>query len=467
MSDGELRQLGEVLAEQAAIKRALIDADQQQAEAATRTKQSSGDNERALLGGLLNGGLDVFDDIEEAGLRPDDFSSESRGLIFKAIETLGAKRKAIDTLTVTNELNRIDKLEAAGGASAIAQLSALLPTSAHCESYARIVVDDARRRSLAKLGRVVTRRSERGTAWREVADYAEAELMNLQRRRSSSDFVDVKQAVNDALAKMPAMGGVDSGRATGFADIDDLIKLRDEELIIVAARPSMGKTALVLNCFSRLTIKEQEPCAFFSLEMPAEALCARQIAAEARVDMHAKAWSGPEINRVAVASADISVAPQFIDDKPGISVGEIRARSRAIHRRYGLACIFIDYLQLITPPDPSASRNQQIADISLALKNLARELKVPVVCLSQLNRSVEQRVNKRPMMADLRDSGAVEQDADIILFLYRDDYYAGTKSTKPGIAEVIVAKHRNGRIGQAELVWKPQHTRFYNLSRIP
>ena len=438
--------------------------DEKQAAAAARSTTHSVDVERGLIGGLMLGGLDVIDDVEDIGLSGADFIDEKHGVVFDAILRLHGKRFPVDTLTVTEELNRIAQLEEVGGAVAIAKLEALIPTTAHCQSYAQLVADNARRRSLARLGRVVVRRSERGSHWREVCDYAESELMLLQRNTQSGSVVNLSDTVRRAVDALPAMGGTVQGELTGFSDLDAMLRLRPGEFTIIAGRPSMGKTALALDVFRWLTVHEQRPCAFFSLEMDAQSLVTRQIAAESKVPSTTKSVTQQQVTRITTAAGLIATAPQFIDETPGITVGEIRTRCRALHRKHRLAAVFVDYLSLVQLPGET-SQQQKVSDISAALKNLARELSLPVICLSQLNRGVESRPNKRPVMSDLRDSGAIEQDADIICFLYRDEYYYGAKNNKAGIAEVIVAKHRNGPTDTVELHFNQSLPRFDNLSR--
>lgn len=445
------------------------EADDVHASERERATSNAVDTERALLSCIVVAGGDVLDEIEGVGLRASDFFGEGHGEVFDAATSLHASRQVVEALTIVDELSRRGVLDDVGGIDFVSSLQSVIPSTAHASSYATMLRDQSRGRQLARLGRIVTRRAERGERWVDIADAAETELLRLQNERSTSTTANLSRVVTDALASIPALGGSVVGTSTGFADVDPLFLMKPGDLIILAGRPSMGKTAFALDIARDLAVTRDEPVAFFSLEMPAEQLVQRIIGAHSRVPLRKPSFTNDEAARVTQAAADIRCAPLFIDDSVGLSVGDIRARARAMHRRRRLSAVFVDYLSLVRASTSRDSKAQEVAEVSGAFKQLARELSVPVVCLSQLNRGVEARQDKRPVMSDLRDSGAIEQDADVIGMLYREEYYYADKSKVPndakGVAECIVGKNRNGPTGVVRLHFNERLPRFDSLQR--
>jgi replicative DNA helicase len=441
-----------------------------------RTPPNAADAERALLGGLLIE-PSAMEKVIDEGLRPDDFYRRQHGIIFKAIGDLHHAAEPVDTLTVVDELMRKGLLDTVGGAAAVSQLEALIPTAAHVAAYARLVREKSTLRRLIETAtQVVESAFRQDQPASQIVDEAERAILAIgeqtQRRgiRGMSTLVkEVLDQMERAYREKRAITGV----PTGFHDLDNLTSgFQNGELIIVAARPSMGKTAFTLNVAGHASVRAQTPVAFFSLEMGAEQLVQRLIGSEARVDISglrkgfipADAWV-----RLAQATGELGEAGLFIDETPSITVTELRTKCRRLKHEHDIGLIVIDYLQLMTGPSGYDNKATEVGEISKGLKSLARELNVPVIALSQLNRGVESRTDKRPMMSDLRESGAIEQDADVIMFLYREEYYLRDKTPedKLGMAEIIVAKHRNGPTGAVDLRFFNTITRFDNLERRP
>lgn len=420
-------------------------------------------------------------------LKPVDFYRPSHQIIYQAVLHLHAKNEPVDLVTMTEELKNEDKLDAAGGISYLTLLANVVPTSANALYHARIVEDNAIKRQLADSGAAIAALSYQDEdEVQSLLDKAEQTLLSLSQRKSRSAFVPIHDAVSttmDHLGELISSHRTITGLPTGFADLDALTGgLHPSDFIILAARPSMGKTALALNIAQNVALrgaKEGEApkrVAYFSLEMSGEQLAQRMICAEADADIRllrsGETGTDTSINenslldRLWEASARLAEADIQIDATPGLSVMDVRSRARQLKAAVGLDLIVIDYLQLMQGRrHGSDNRQHEVTEISRGLKALARELDVPVLALSQLSRSVELRQSKQPMLSDLRESGSLEQDADIVMFLYREDYYKGADATPSHITDLIVSKHRNGPTGKVTLFFKDDCTKFISLSR--
>ncbi len=431
--------------------------------------------EQAVLGAMLIE-REAISKVAEM-LRPEDCYREAHRLIFNAMSELFNKNDAVDMVTVIEFLRKSDKLEAAGGLSYITSLANSVPTAANVLYHAKIVEEKALLRQLINAATNIASSGYEGSE--EVAsilDTAEKTILAVSSRKMGGDFTPIKSIIFDAFNKIEqlyASKGSITGLSTGFKDLDRLTSgLQPSDLILIAARPSMGKTAFVLNIAQHIGIKEKKAVAFFSLEMSKEQLVQRMLCAESTIDSQRLRIGELEANdwTKLVSGADrLSAAPIFIDDTSGITVMELRSKARRLKIEYDLQLIIIDYLQLMQGSGKgkgSENRQQEISEISRSLKGLAREIGVPVIALSQLSRSVESRQVKKPMLSDLRESGSLEQDADIVAFLYRDDYY-NPDSEQKNITEVIIAKHRNGPVDTVQLFFLKQFTKFSDLSKVP
>jgi len=428
------------------------------------------DAEQSVLGAMLLDREAVFRVMKI--LRPEDFYLESHRVIYQAMLELGDLGQPADLVTVTSLLRRNGSLEKAGGVSYVASLANLVPVAANAEHYAQIVGEKALLRSLIQLAtRIANLGYEGSEGADQLLDQAERMILDLHSRRGGADFVPIKEIVYGVLDRIQQAymrREETSGIPTGFIEVDRLTGgLQPGDLIILAGRPSMGKTALGLTVAHHVAVKKRLPVAVFSLEMSKEQLVQRLICQEAMVDLH-RVRTGQleeeDFARVTRAAGELAQCPLYIDDFSGITARQIRARCRELQFEKGLSLVVIDYLQLMQGHGRAENRQQEIAGISRSLKGLAKELNVPVVALSQLSRQAEQRKDARPQMADLRESGSLEQDADVVMFIYREEYYK-EDSEKKGIAELIVAKQRNGPTGVAELAFLREFTRFVNLSR--
>ena len=429
--------------------------------------------EQAVLGAMLIEREAISKVVEL--LRPEDCYREAHRLIFNAMLELFNKNDAVDMVTVIEFLRKGDKLEGAGGISYITSLANSVPTAANVMYHARIVEEKALLRQLINAATNIASQGYEGSE--EVAtilDGAEKSILSVSSRRLGGEFTPIKSIIFDAFTKIEnlyASKGSITGLSTGFKDLDRLTSgLQPSDLILIAARPSMGKTAFVLNIAQHIGIKEKKAVAFFSLEMSKEQLVQRMLCAESTIDSQRLRIGELEPNdwTKLVNGADrLSAAPIFIDDTSGITVMEMRSKARRLKIEYDLQLIIIDYLQLMQGSSKKGSENrqQEISEISRSLKGLAREIGVPVIALSQLSRSVESRQVKKPMLSDLRESGSLEQDADIVAFLYRDDYY-NPDSDQKNITEVIIAKHRNGPVDTVQLFFHKQFTKFSDLSKV-
>ena len=437
-----------------------------------RVPPQSIEAEEAVLGGIL---LDnrAFDQAVES-LSAEDFYRESHRRIYQALIDLDEKGEPADVITLTECLKRRGDLEAAGGAASIAELVDRTATAANVGFYAKIVRDKAILRRLVEAGSDIAQKAGMGASdVGEILDQAEQSVLDIANRRMRP-FAPLEEIVVSAVSQIEELYHNPSaltGLPSGLMDLDRLTSgFQRADLIIIAGRPSMGKSALATNVGQYACGETGKAVGLFSLEMPKEALVMRMLCGEARIDstkVRTGALTDDDFPRLAMAAGQLADLPFFIDDTPGLSVLELRAKARRLKRenedKGGLGLIIVDYLQLMQAHRSVDNREQEISMISRSLKALAKELDVPVIALSQLNRAVEARADKRPMMSDLRESGAIEQDADVIAFIYRDDFY-NKASPDQGVAEVIIAKQRNGPQGTARLAFRKEFTRFENLS---
>jgi len=403
-------------------------------------------------------------------LHKDDFYHQQYGILFEAMSELFMKNLPVDLVTLQNKLKEKDVPDEISSLEFVRDLLNAVPTSANIKYYANIVAENAVKRRLIRTMESIENECYAGKESLEsVLAKTETDVFKILNSRSGGDFVPIRQVVMNALEKIEKaskQSGTVTGIPTGFIDLDyRTAGLQPSDLILVAARPSMGKTAFVLNIAQYVAFHEAKSVAIFSLEMSKEQLVNRLFSLESRVDAQALRTgnlSDADWEKLVEGAGIIGDSKLIIDDTPGISINELRSKCRKYKLEQGLDIIIIDYLQLMTGSGRTESRQQEISDISRSLKALARELSVPVVALSQLSRAVEQRPDHRPMMSDLRESGAIEQDADVVMFIYRDDYYNKETELK-GISEIIIAKQRNGPIGTVNLAWLPEYTKFANL----
>jgi replicative DNA helicase len=412
-------------------------------------------------------------------IEPDDFYKHSHKIIFRAMISLSDRNEAIDATTVRSILADQGDLQNIGGLSYIAELVNAVPTSANAEYYAKIVSEKAMLRNIiARLTDSVNQAYDGETDSEVILAGAEQALIQINESSNRTGFrkiSDVLKVNYENLEIRSQQKGDVTGLPTGFRDLDKITTgLHPDQLIILAARPAVGKTAFVLNIAQNVGTKQNRPVAIFSLEMGAESLVDRMLAAEGMVDSHALRTgqlTEQDWNNVTIAQGALAEAPIYIDDTPGIKITEIRARSRKLAQEVedGLGLIVIDYLQLITGTRPE-NRQQEVSDISRQLKILAKELKVPVIALSQLSRGVEQRQDKRPVLSDIRESGSIEQDADIVAFLYRDDYYRregddSEEQIEDNTIEVILEKNRAGARGTVKLMFQKEYNKFSSIAQ--
>lgn len=403
----------------------------------------------------------------------DDFYGKQYGVVFDTMVELNDEGKPVDLVTLQDRLREKDVPAEVSSLEFIRDLITAVPTSANIKYYANIVAEKATLRKMIRLNEEIANTCYSGKENLEVIlEETEKKVFELVQKRNTGDFVPIRQVVMNAMDKIEkaakTQGNV-TGIATGFLDLDyKTAGMQPSDLILIAARPSMGKTAFVLNIAHHVVLRLNQAVAIFSLEMSKEQLVNRLFSLESRVDaQHLRTGnlSDGEWEKLIESAGAIGQSNLIIDDTPGISISEMRSKCRKFKLEHDLKMIIIDYLQLMSGSGRgSESRQQEISDISRALKGLARELNVPVLALSQLSRAVEQRPDHRPMLSDLRESGAIEQDADVVMFIYRDEYY-NKDSEQRGIAEVIIAKQRNGPIGTTELAWLPEYARFANLQK--
>ncbi|MEO5811344.1 MAG: replicative DNA helicase [Rhodanobacter sp.] len=440
---------------------------------ALRVPPHSIDAEQSVLGGLMLA-PDALDRVADR-LAELDFYRRDHRLIWRAINELANKGMPCDAVTLGDWFETNGLAEMAGGAGYLIELANNTPSAANITAYAEIVREKSVMRQLIDAGTSITEDGYRpeGKSVQEVLENAEQRVFHIAESgaRGKKDSISMRDAVKDAfrlLSERYENRGQLTGITTGFTDLDNLTSgLQPSDLIIVAARPSMGKTAFALNIAETAALRNKKPVAVFSMEMSSSQLAFRLISSVGRIhqqrlrngDLEEEDWP-----RVSNAISILSEAKIFIDDTPSLSPVELRSRSRRLHREHGgLGLIVVDYLQLMQVPGSKENRATEISEISRSLKGLAKELNVPVVALSQLNRSLEQRADKRPMMSDLRESGAIEQDADVIMFIYRDEYYNKDTQDK-GIAEIIIGKQRNGPTDTCKLTFLGQYTKFENYA---
>lgn len=427
--------------------------------------------EMAVLGAVLIDNA-TYPVITEH-LTEEAFYKQAHQKIFRAMVQLSQKNEAIDVLTLSEELKRMGAYQAIGGPAYLTQIMDNVHTAANAEHYVRVVFDRFLLRRLVSIsGEISTRALGGSEDAREVLDEAERLIFEVSERGIRRGFEHIGKIIKEKfgdLERLSERGGV-SGLPSPYDELDAYTSgFQKSEFIIIAGRPSMGKTSLALNIAQYLAIKEKVPVGVFSLEMSAEQLVMRLLCSEARVDSHRLRMGHikhSEFAELAIVAGYLSEAPLYIDDTAGVTMMELRAKARRLKAEVNVGCVVIDYLQLISVREPAENRQQQIAVISRGLKNLAKELEIPVVCLSQLSRAVESRGgDRRPMLSDLRESGAIEQDADTVLMLYRPEFYEGEDSEHAGIAEVIIAKQRNGPTGTVKLAFIKEYTRFERLVR--
>ncbi len=427
--------------------------------------------EQAVIGSMLTDKEAIISAIEV--LTEQDFYREDNKTIYSAIMNLYNKSEPVDIITLKSELSSMGKLDAVGGLEYLAELPDKVPTTANVDKYIKIVEEKSILRELLRTANEIIKLGYDETQEVDsIMDQAEKKIFDTIQQRNQKGYVSIKEILVDTFTELEQLYNQKqhiTGIPTGFIDLDNKTAgLHNSDLILVAARPAMGKSAFALNIATNAAIKANTPVVIFSLEMSKEQMTSRILCSEAMVDSN-KVKTGKidddEWVKLATASGRLSDSQIFIDDTPGISIMEIRAKCRKLKLEKNIGLVVIDYLQLVQGTGKrGASREQEIAEISRSLKILAKEIQVPVIALSQLSRAPEQRPDHRPMLADLRESGSIEQDADIVMFLYRDDYY-NENSEKKGVAEVILAKHRSGSTGTVELKWLGDFTKFVNIEK--
>jgi replicative DNA helicase len=429
------------------------------------------DAEMSLLGAVLID-EETLADISEH-VTPKDFYDKRHALIYDGMISLYEKHKPVDLLTLTDQLKKKNTLEDVGGSAYLTELTNYVPTAAHAEAYAELVAQKAVRRRLIKSSAEIAEMSyDEEQTTQELLAKAEAELFSVSDQSTKQDLVSLESILTESFDRMEELHrnkGALRGVRTGYRDLDNMTAgLQRSDLIILAARPAMGKTTLVTNLAYNVATIAKQPVLFFSLEMSKEQLVDRMLADASGVD----AWnirtgnlSDEDFSKLSEAMGEMAEAPIFIDDTPGVSVLEMRTKARRIAHEQPLGLIIIDYLQLMQGSGKNdGNRVQEVSEISRGLKLIARELNVPVIALSQLSRSVETRSPQIPQLADLRESGSIEQDADIVMFIYREAYY-NPETERENITDLIIAKHRNGPVGKVELYFHPERLRFMSLDR--
>ncbi|MBQ1931473.1 MAG: replicative DNA helicase [Lachnospiraceae bacterium] len=435
-----------------------------------RVMPHSVEAEQSVVGSMLMDKEAVL--IASEIINRDDFYQYQYGVMFEAMVELYQEGKPVDLVTLQDRLREKEVPPEVSSLEFIRDLLTAVPTSANVRHYAQIVYEKSLLRKIIKLNEDISNTCYAGKEKMEdILEYTEKATFELLKKRNTGDFVSVKQVALNTLDRIEAaakLKGNVTGIPTGFADLDyRLSGLQRSDLILLAARPSIGKTALVLNLADYICFKKNYSVAIFSLEMSKEQLMNRLFAMEARINSQSLRngdLTDAEWSQLVETVGMIGNSRMIIDDTPGISIGELRSKCRKFKMEHGLDLVMIDYLQLMTGSGKSDSRQQEVSEISRSLKALAREIDAPVIALSQLSRACETRPDHRPMLSDLRESGAIEQDADVVMFLYRDEYY-NKDSPDKNIAEIIVAKQRNGPIGTVHLVWLPDYTKFVNMSK--
>jgi replicative DNA helicase len=430
--------------------------------------------EQSVLGAILLSDRALYALVIEEGLRPEDFYREHHGTIYSAMLALYNESEPVDELTVIDRLRSMGKLEDVGGRAAVDELAGTVPAAGHARRYAQIVREQALLRHLLKASYEVQEKVlGHDASPRELVEQAEKAMLEVGRDDRQKDFRAIEAVLHEELDKLHRLsieGTSLTGTPSGFKDLDGITGgFQPGHLIIIAARPAMGKSALVCNIAENAAVQHNRPVALFSLEMAEAELAQRFIASQARVKgeelrkgrVAEKRWP-----KILEASNRLASAPLWVDDSSDVGLLEMRAKARRLHSQCegGLGLIIIDYLQLMRTESRYDSRVTAVGELSRGLKILARELGVPVIALSQLSRAVEQRPDKKPQLSDLRESGNLEQDSDLVMFIYRDDYYEEENSERPGEADLIIAKHRNGAVGRVTLTFHKEYPRFMNYA---
>ena len=430
------------------------------------------DAEKSLLGAILID-EEVLADVSEA-VKPRDFYDKNHEMIYDGMLRLYEKHKPVDMLTLTDELKRKDHLSLVGGSAYLSELTNYVPTAAHAEAYADLVSQKAVRRRLIKAsGDISEMGYDEDSDVQELLAKAESELFSVSDQSLKQDLTSISDILADSFDRMEELHrnkGAIRGIRTGYRDLDNMTAgLQRSDLIILAARPAMGKTTFVTNLAYNIATIEKKPVLFFSLEMSKEQLLDRMLADAAGVDswnIRTGNLSDEDFDKISTAMGEMNEAPFFIDDKPGLTVLELRTKARRVAHEQDLGLIVIDYLQLMQGSGRhDGNRVQEVSEISRGLKLVARELNVPVIALSQLSRSVESRQPPIPQLSDLRESGSIEQDADIVSFIYRPGYYEPDNPDVANITDLIIAKHRNGPVGKVSLYFHPERLRFMSLDK--
>lgn len=430
------------------------------------------DAEKSLLGACLID-EDAIADVSEL-VGPDDFYDKQHGLVFGGIMRLYEKHKPVDLLTLTDELKKKDELDAVGGSAFLTELTNYVPSAAHAKSYAEIVFANAVRRRLIRASADISELGfDENTTTQELLEKAEAELFSVSDQSLKQDLVSLESILTESFDRIEELHrnkGELRGIRTGYRDLDNMTAgLQRSDLIILAARPAMGKTTLVTNLAYNVATIAKQPVLFFSLEMSKEQLVDRMLSDASGVDswnIRTGNLSDEDFGKLSEAMGEMAEAPIYIDDTPGLSVLEMRTKARRKHHEEPLGLVIVDYLQLMqSTGNHQGNRVQEVSEISRGLKLIARELNVPVIALSQLSRSVESRNPPIPQLADLRESGSIEQDADIVSFIYRPGYYEPDNPEVQNITDLIIAKHRNGPVGKVQLYFHPERLRFMSLDR--
>jgi replicative DNA helicase len=440
-----------------------------------RTPPQAIEAEQSVLGAMMLS-KDAIADVVEV-LKPTDFYRPQHQLIFDAVLDLYARGEPADAVTVANELTRAGQLTRVGGAPYLHTLISLVPTAAHAGYYAGIVAERATLRRLVESGtRIVQMGYDAASGATDivgtvddVADRAQMEIYGVSERRAAEDFVHIEslmQPTLDEIERISETGGIGTGIPTGFQQLDEITNgLHPGQMVTVAGRPGSGKSTLALDFARSAAVRHRKPTVVFSLEMGKLEIMMRLFAAEASVGlgtMRSGHMSDQDWSRLARRSSELAEAPLFIDDSPNLTMMEIRAKARRLRQRHDLQLIVIDYLQLMVSMKRVESRQQEVSEFSRAIKLLAKELEVPVVCLSQLNRGPEQRTDKKPMLADLRESGSIEQDSDVVLLVHRPDLYE-PETERAGEADIIIAKHRNGPTATVPVAFQGRYSRFADM----
>ena len=427
--------------------------------------------EQAAIGSMLLQEDAILRTVEI--LKPEDFYRKSHEIIYRCISELFDKNNGVDLVTLTEELKRKDLLEKIGGVTYLTNLINSVPTAANIEYYVRIIEEKSILRNLINNAtKIISMGYEEKEDAKVLMDRAEHLMFEVSNRNLGQAFVPIKEILQDSFEKIEDLYHRDeyiTGIPSGFVEFDDLTTgFQPSELIVIAGRPGMGKTAFSMNIAQNAAISKNTPVAIFSLEMSKSQLVQRMLCSEARVDAHnlrKGRLAESDWPTLSMAAGRLSAAPIFIDDSASATSLEIKAKARRLKAQHDLGLIIIDYMQLMQNSSRAENRQQEISEISRSLKSLARELNVPVIAVSQLSRAVEQRIERRPRLSDLRESGAIEQDADLVIFIYREEYYK-PKTEKKGTAEIIISKQRNGPTGTIDLAFIKEYAKFENLTRI-